>query len=48
MEKDFRVTYQQISLTVKTVIAQLINSIVLSMIANYYIKSNIYTANGLV
>lgn len=47
-EKDWLTTDQQISLSIKTVIAQLINSIVLSIIANYFIKSkNMYRKSGL-
>lgn len=47
-EKDWLTTDQQISLSIKTVIAQLINSIVLSIIANFYIKSkNMYRKGGL-
>lgn len=37
----------QTSLTIKTVVAQLLNSIVLTLLANYYIKKNLYNQGGL-
>lgn len=40
-------TKHQTSLAIKSVLAQLINSILVPIIANYYIKSNIYDKNGL-
>jgi hypothetical protein len=46
-EKDYRWTYMQISLTVKIIIAQLLNSIALTLLANYYIKKNLYKSGGL-
>jgi len=40
-------TNYQISLAIKTVFAQLINSIFIPIIAGYFIKQNIYEENGL-
>lgn len=37
----------QVSLTVKSVIAQLLNCVVLPLVAAYYIKRNIYGSKGL-
>ena len=47
MELDYRATFYQISLGVKILIAQLINSMVLTFIAAYFIKKNIYKPGGL-
>lgn len=41
-------TNYQISLHIKTVFAQLVNSIFIPIIANYFIKQNIYFENGLI
>jgi hypothetical protein len=37
----------QISLTIKIVVTQLLNSIALTLLANYYIKKNLYRSGGL-
>ena len=47
-ESDFIKTNQQISLMMKTVLAQLTNSIVIPVITNIYIEDNIYLTNGLI
>lgn len=41
-------TNYQISLAIKTVLAQLINSIFIPIMAGYFIKQNIYYENGLI
>lgn len=41
-------TNHQISVHIKTVLAQLINSIFIPIIVNYFIKENIYAENGLI
>jgi hypothetical protein len=41
-------TNYQISLAIKSVFAQLINSIFIPIIAGYFIKQNIYGENGLI
>lgn len=41
-------TNYQISLTIKTVLAQIINSIFIPIVADYFIKKNIYEENGLI
>lgn len=46
-EQDYTTIKYQTSLAIKSVLAQLINSIVVPMFANYFIKSNIYEKNGL-
>jgi hypothetical protein len=46
-ERDYTTIKYQTSLAIKSVLAQLINSIVVPMFANYFIKSNIYEKNGL-
>ena len=45
-EKDFTHTNYQIGLALKTIMAQLMNSILVPAITNIYIKNNIYEANG--
>lgn len=47
-ERDFTMTNYQISLHIKTVLAQLINCIFIPVMANYFIKQNIYGENGLI
>jgi hypothetical protein len=47
-EKDFTVTKHQISLSIKSIAAQLMNSILVPVITNIYIEKNIYEVNGLV
>lgn len=46
-EMDFTVTKYQTSLAVKSIFASLINSILIPIIVNYYIKVDIYTDKGL-
>lgn len=46
-EHDYTTIKYQTSLAIKSVLAQLINSILVPMFANYFIKSNIYDKNGL-
>ncbi len=41
-------TNYQISLAIKTVLAQIINSIFIPIVADYFIKKNIYEENGLI
>jgi hypothetical protein len=41
-ERDYTMTNYQISLTLKTVLAQIINSIFIPIVADYFIKQNIY------
>lgn len=47
-ERDYTMTNYQISLHIKTVFAQLINSIFIPITVNYFIKQNIYGENGLI
>ena len=47
-ERDFTRTNREISYALKSIIAQLMNSILVPVIANLYIRRNIYLANGLV
>ena len=48
-EKDYTATYREASLAVKSIIAQMINSIVIPVITAYEIKGgNIYETSGLV
>lgn len=46
-EKDYTLTKYQTSLAVKSILAALINSILIPIIVNYYIKVDIYGKNGL-
>ena len=46
-ERDYTSTKHQTSLAIKSVLALLINSILIPIIANYYIKHNVYDKNGL-
>ena len=41
-ERDYTMTNYQISMSLKSILAQLINSIFIPIIANYFIKDNIY------
>lgn len=48
-EKDYTETYRQASLAVKSVLAQMINTILIPIITAYYVKDkNFYYENGLV
>ena len=47
-ERDYTMTNYQISLAIKTVLAQLINSIFIPITAGYFIKQNIYEEGGLI
>lgn len=47
-EKDYTATNREASLAVKSIIAQMINTIVIPVITAYEIKNNIYTTSGLV
>ena len=46
-ERDYTTIKYQTSLAIKSIIASLVNSIVIPMIANRFIKQNIYSKNGL-
>jgi hypothetical protein len=47
-EKNYTQTNHQTSLAIKSILAQLVNSILIPIIANYFIKNqNIYSPNGL-
>ena len=46
-ERDYTTIKYQTSLAIKSIIASLVNSILIPMIANRFIKSNIYAKNGL-
>ena len=46
-EKDYTQTKYQTSLAIKSIFASLINSILIPMIVNYYIKEDMYGQNGL-
>ena len=48
LERDYTMTNLQMSLAIKTIIAQLINCIFVPIAANRFIKKNIYNRNGLV
>ena len=47
-EKDYTTTNFQASLAIKAILAQMINSILITVIVAYYIKKNIYQSSGLV
>ena len=47
-ERDYTNTYNQASLAVKSIFAQMINSILIPVIVARYIKKDIYGASGLV
>lgn len=48
-EKDYTETYRQASLLIKSVVAQMINTILIPIITAYYVKNkNFYYQNGLV
>lgn len=46
-ELDYTETKHQTSLAVKSILASLVNTIVIPMIVSYYIKDDIYGQNGL-
>jgi hypothetical protein len=46
-EKVYSMNNYQISIAVKSVIVQLINSIAVPVLVNYYLKSNIFGPSGL-
>ena len=46
-ERDYTTIKYQTSLAIKSVVAQLVNSIIIPIFANYFIKSNLYDKNGL-
>jgi hypothetical protein len=47
-ERDVTQTNREISYALKSIVAQLMNSILVPVISNIYIKKNIYNQNGLV
>ena len=47
MEKDYTETKHQTSLAIKAIVAQMINSILIPIIVNRFIKQEIYSENGL-
>ncbi len=47
-ERDYTMTNYQTSLAIKSIIAQLANSIFVPIVANYFVKDNIYGENGLI
>jgi hypothetical protein len=47
-EKDYTSTNREASLAIKSIIAQMINSIVIPVITAYEIKNNVYETSGLV
>lgn len=47
LERDFTVTKYQTSLAVKSIFAQLFNTILIPVFVNFYIKDDIYGQNGL-
>lgn len=47
-ERDYTNTFNQASLAVKSIFAQMINSILIPVIVAYYIKGDIYGSSGLV
>lgn len=47
-EKDYTVSHREASLAVKSIIAQMINSIVIPVVAAYEIKEDVYSTSGLV
>ena len=47
-EKDYTATYREASLAVKSILAQMVNSIVIPVITAYEIKKNVYSTSGLV
>jgi hypothetical protein len=48
IEKDYSMNNFQISIAIKSVIAQLINSIFVPVMVNYYVKDDIFGTSGLV
>ena len=48
MEKDYTTTYHQTSLAIKSILAQMVNTILIPVITAYKIKNNVYLASGLV
>jgi hypothetical protein len=46
-EKDYRMTYYQVSLAIKITAAQLINSILSPILVNYFTRNSIYEAGGI-
>ena len=47
-ERDYTTTHFQASLAVKSIVAQMVNSILIPVIVARYIKENIYETSGLV
>ena len=47
MERDYTITMQQASLAIKAVLALLINSILIPILVNHFLKQNLYGVNGL-
>ncbi len=47
-EKDYTETERQASLAIKSILAQMVNSIIIPVITAYYIKGNLYRTSGLV
>ena len=47
IERIFTNNHYQISIAIKSVLAQLVNSIIVPLIVNYNIKENIYQKGGL-
>ncbi len=48
IEKDYSMNNFQISIAIKSVIAQVVNSIFVPVIVNYYVKDEIFGTSGLV
>ena len=46
-ERDYTTTNHQTSLAVKSILAQMINTILIPLLTAYYIKKNIYSSSGL-
>jgi hypothetical protein len=47
-EKDYTETNHQASLAIKSILAQMVNSILIPVISAYYIIQNVYQTSGLV
>lgn len=47
-EKDYTASYREGSLAVKSIVAQMINTIVIPVVTAYEIKEDVYSSSGLV
>lgn len=47
-ERDFSRTNREISLALKSIMAQLMNSVLVPLITNILVKKNVYNENGLI